>query len=79
MQFRSPARSWKNKVAGPRPSPLLGDAESLRRWRTIRLDDLHSVNRDEIVRLLEKAQTQGTKTLTVEERATLNRFAAMPH
>lgn len=79
MQLRSPARSWKKKLTGPNPPPLLGDADSLRRWRTIRLDDLHSVNRDEIVRLLRKAETEGTKALTPEERATLNRFAAMVH
>jgi len=77
MQFRSPARNWKIRIASPRPSAVLGDADSLRRWRAIRLDDLHDVNRQEIVRLLEKAQTLGTKSLTEEERATLNRFAAM--
>jgi membrane associated rhomboid family serine protease len=77
MQFRSPARSWQRKVAGPRPAAILSDADNVRRWRAIRLDDLHSVNRDEIVRLLDKAQTLGTKSLTEEERATLDRFAAM--
>jgi hypothetical protein len=77
MQLRSPARSWKKKVAGPRPPALLTDADNVRRWRAIRLDDLHSVNRDEIVRLLDKAQTQGTKSLTEDERATLDRFAAL--
>jgi membrane associated rhomboid family serine protease len=77
MQVRSPARSWKKKVAGPKPPALSGDADNVRRWRAIRLDDLHSVNRDEIVRLLDKAQTLGTKSLTEEERATLDRFAAM--
>jgi membrane associated rhomboid family serine protease len=77
MQFRSPARSWKRKVAGPRPVVALSDADNVRRWRAIRLDDLHSVNRDEIVRLLQKTQTLGTKSLTEEERATLDRFAAM--
>ncbi len=77
MQFRSPAKSWQRKVAGPRPPAILSDADNVRRWRAIRLDDLHSVNRDEIVRLLDKAQTLGTKSLTEEERATLDRFAAM--
>jgi membrane associated rhomboid family serine protease len=77
MQYRSPARSWKRKIAAPRPAPLLGDADNLRRWRAIRIGELHSVNRDEIVRLLDKAQTLGTKSLTEEERATLDRFAAM--
>lgn len=77
MEIRSPARSWKRKIAPPRPAALLGDADNLRRWRAIRIDELHSVNRDEIVRLLDKAQALGTKSLTEEERATLDRFAAM--
>jgi hypothetical protein len=77
MEIRSPARSWKRKIAPPRPAVLLGDADNLRRWRAIRTDELHSVNRDEIVRLLDKAQALGTKSLTEEERATLDRFAAM--
>jgi hypothetical protein len=50
----------------------------LKRWREIRLDDLHPLNRAEVVRLLQKAQQQGTKSLTLEERATLNRFASGP-
>jgi membrane associated rhomboid family serine protease len=75
LEFRSPARAWKQKVdAAPAPK-ILGAAESLRRWREIRLDDLHSVNRDEIERLLKKVDTEGPSSLTPEQRATLNRFS----
>lgn len=76
-EFFSPARTWKRKVESPARPVIIGDGDSLRRWREIRLDDLHPVNRDEVVRLLQKTQTQGMKSLTVEERATLNRFAGV--
>lgn len=77
LDIRSPARAWKKKVA-PQRSPVIGgigNGDPLKRWRDIRLDDLHPINRDEVVRLLRKAQQYGTKSLTNEERATLDRFA----
>lgn len=76
MERRSPARAWKRQLGGPTaPSAAPGDRENLRRWREIRLDDLHAINREEIVRLLQKVQSLGTKSLTPEERATLDRFS----
>jgi membrane associated rhomboid family serine protease len=75
LEHRSPARAWQTQTAGSATPSALGDRDNMRRWREIRLDALHSVNRDEIVRLLEKAQSQGTHTLTPIERATLDRFA----
>jgi membrane associated rhomboid family serine protease len=77
LEVRSPARAWKKKVASNR-SPVvggIGNGDPLKRWRDIRLDDLHPINRDEVVRLLKKAQQYGTRSLTNEERATLDRFA----
>ena len=77
MEIRSPARAWKKKVA-PQRSPVvggIGNGDPLKRWRDIRLDDLHPINRDEVVRLLKKAQQFGSRSLTNEERATLDRFA----
>jgi membrane associated rhomboid family serine protease len=74
--FRSPRRSWQKKVGTTAPPKLFGDAERLRKWReSIRLDDLHPLNRAEVVRLLQKAQQHGVKSLTVDERATLDRFS----
>jgi membrane associated rhomboid family serine protease len=71
----SPARQWRRKVA-PSPSPrVFGDGDQVRRWREIRLDDLHPINRDEVVRLLQKIDRTGVRSLTPEERATLDRFA----
>jgi hypothetical protein len=79
LKFRSPARAWKKKVAAPGPRPTIGNGDPLRAWRAIRLDDLHPINRDEIVRLLHKAQAEGVARLTPEERATLDRFASQPN
>jgi membrane associated rhomboid family serine protease len=78
--IRSPSRAWKKKVSAPPRAPGtviggIGNGDPLKRWRDIRLDDLHPINRDEIVRLLQKAQKDGTRSLTPEERATLDRFA----
>jgi membrane associated rhomboid family serine protease len=77
LDFRSPARVWRKKVSAPPAgrSRVLGDP--LRQWREIRLDDLHPINREEIVRLLRKAQAEGAERLTPEERATLDRFAGI--
>jgi membrane associated rhomboid family serine protease len=71
----SPARQWRRQVASPPTPRVFGDGDQLRRWREIRLDDLHPINRDEIVRLLKKVEQTGARSLTPEERATLDRFA----
>ena len=55
-----------------------GDGESLRRWKAIRLEGLHELNRDEVQRLLEKAPQSGVGSLTLDERAMLDRFST-PH
>jgi membrane associated rhomboid family serine protease len=78
MDWRSPARAWRKKTTAPQRSPVIGgigNGDPLKRWREIRLDDLHPINREEVVRLLQKAQKSGTRSLTTEERATLDRFA----
>jgi membrane associated rhomboid family serine protease len=75
MEWLSPARQWRRKVTTVSPPGVFGDGDQLRRWREIRLDDLHPVNRDEIIRLLDKIQQTGARSLTPEERATLDRFA----
>jgi len=55
-----------------------GDRESLKRWKSIRMDELHELNRGEVERLLEKAVESGVQSLTLEERGMLDRFSA-PH
>lgn len=49
--------------------------EALRRWQTIRFEDLHELNREEAERLLAKAEMSGASALTPEERAMLDRFS----
>jgi len=51
------------------------DADALRRWNAIPVSQLHELNRGEVLRLLEKVRTQGAKSLTLDERATLDRFS----
>lgn len=51
------------------------DKGSVKRWKAIRLEDLHELNRDEVQRLLEKLEADGTGSLSQDERAMLDRFA----
>jgi len=51
------------------------DREAVKRWKSIRLDELHELNRDEVERLLKKLDDGGTGSLTHDERAMLDRFA----
>jgi membrane associated rhomboid family serine protease len=72
-------RQWKPSPAS-RPqsvkSALRGDDRaSLRRWKAIRLEDLHELNRGEVERLVEKAASSGVGSLTPDERAMLDRFS----
>ena len=53
-----------------------GDGESLKRWRAIRMEELHELNRDEVRRILAKAEESGVGSLTLDERTMLDRFAA---
>lgn len=70
-EARSPGNRFR-RVAGPPPSP---DAATAARWQSIRRDDIHPVNRDELDRLLEKIRTAGVGSLTPDERAFLERFS----
>jgi len=56
------------------PAPKPGAAE---RWKQIRLEQLHPVNREEAERVLAKLQTRGATSLTADEQAFLDRFSAM--
>jgi hypothetical protein len=56
------------------PTPAPGAAE---RWKQIRLEQLHPVNREEAERVLAKLETRGPHSLTADEQAFLDRFSAM--
>jgi membrane associated rhomboid family serine protease len=56
------------------PTPAPGAPE---RWKQIRLEQLHPVNREEAERVLAKLETRGPHSLTADEQAFLDRFSAM--
>ena len=49
------------------------DGEDERRWARIPVENLHEVNRDEVERLQAKIKDMGIASLTLDERAFLNR------
>lgn len=73
FEARSPARQFRARVAPPvRREP----AESaMARWRRIRRENLHEVNRAELDRILDKISTEGMDSLTAGDREFLDRFS----
>ncbi len=63
------------RAMDPRPSVVTSDRSSLDRWRTIQVNDLHELNRDEVRRLVSKAEQGGVKSLSEGERQFLDRMA----
>ena len=76
MDWRSPARRFKQKAQAVPTTPPRESSETVERWKRIRRDDIHPVNRDELDRLLAKLDAHGVKRLTPDERAFLERFSA---
>lgn len=74
IEWRSPARRFKRRAEAD--APPVRDAESVAaRWRSIRREDIHPLNREEVDRILDKVGRFGASSLTLDERATLERFA----
>lgn len=67
-RFRKQATPILRKIETP--------ATALDRWRRIKRDGLHEVNRDELDRILDKISAGGIGTLTSGEREFLERFSA---
>lgn len=67
-KFRKQATTITRKIETP--------AGSLDRWRRIKRDGLHEVNRDELDRILDKISAGGIGSLTAGEREFLDRFSA---
>lgn len=65
-------RLVKRRLQGVVKAPP--EAERRRRWELIRIDELHELNRGEVIVLMQKAQTLGIRSLTVDERAFLDRM-----
>lgn len=72
---RSAARQFQARMAPPR-RPLETQESALARWRRIRRENLHEVNRGELDRILDKINATGVGSLTPGEREFLERFAA---
>jgi membrane associated rhomboid family serine protease len=71
---RSSGRQWQNKVTPARPRE--SSESSLARWRQIRRDNLHEVNRAELDRILDKISSQGIHSLSQADREFLERFSS---
>jgi len=73
LRTQTGAARFKKTAAAA--APVASDGDAQKRWGAIRLDDLHPINRGEVVRLLQKVQSSGARSLSPEERATLDRFS----
>ena len=56
--------------------PRESSESTLNRWRRIRRDSLHEVNRAELDRILDKISSSGMSSLSAGDREFLERFAA---
>lgn len=55
---------------------VVGDRMAMARWKGISVDGLHELNREEVVRLLDKVSASGPSSLSASEREFLDRMAA---
>lgn len=69
-EWRSPAARFKRRAEAP-----AARSADLERWRRIPRDGMHPINREELDRVLAKAEASGVGSLTGDERAFLERFA----
>ena len=58
------------------PGGFVGDRLALARWKGISVDSLHELNREEVQRLLGKAEDDGADSLSASERQFLDRMSA---
>ncbi len=72
MELRSPARRFRKKA-----SPSFGRVTEadIARWRSIPRESLHSINREELDRILKKVDEQGPRSLDPRERQYLERLS----
>lgn len=74
---RGAGRRAFQKAMSPAPRSVLGgDRGALARWKGISVEGLHEINREEIVRLLAKAEAGGPQELTQAERDFLDRMSS---
>jgi len=73
IERASPAVAFKAQAT---PSVAGVSNDDVTRWRGVKTDAMHPVNREEYQRVLAKLDAQGLGSLSGEERAFLDRFAA---
>lgn len=75
LQRRSGSERFKRQLqpAAPRLETTAG---AMDRWKKIKRDGLHEVNRDELDRILDKISASGIASLTPDEREFLDRFSS---
>jgi membrane associated rhomboid family serine protease len=73
---RGSGRRAFQKAMAPRPATILGsDRGAMARWKGISTAGLHEINREEVERLLAKAEASGLPSLTQAERDFLERMS----
>ncbi|MBT8404347.1 MAG: rhomboid family intramembrane serine protease [Gemmatimonadetes bacterium] len=70
----SARRSFQQKLEAT-PGAGMSDRAQLSRWRSIEVERLHEINREEVRHLLEKVEVVGASGLTAGERQFLDRMA----
>ena len=73
LERNSPARKFKAKMYANDIRKPSHDGQDAERWGRIRVESMHELNRDEVERLLAKIKQSGIASLTLDERAFLNR------
>jgi membrane associated rhomboid family serine protease len=71
----SPAERFKRKTYENIAPSMKTDASLLTQMKQVDLSQLHALNREEFVRLMQKIETDGLGALSLEDRAFLNRFS----
>ncbi|MDH5589444.1 MAG: rhomboid family intramembrane serine protease [Gemmatimonadota bacterium] len=74
--WRGAARREFRRAATGHVDTRSPDDTTLQRWRAIPLARLHELNREEAERLLLKAERQGVRSLTLAERAFMDRLSS---
>jgi membrane associated rhomboid family serine protease len=75
LQRNAGNERFRRQVQPPAPR-LETTASAMDRWKRIKRDALHEVNRDELDRILDKISASGIASLTPGEREFLDRFSA---
>jgi membrane associated rhomboid family serine protease len=71
---RNPSAAAFKARAAPVPKRT-ADERDISRWRQIRSDQMHPLNREELDRILDKISSTGLDSLNTQERAFLERFS----